>query len=241
MDIDGSYPLLNICQALSPQYGRIINLHRLTYKQYQQPYSDCSVLEDNTLVAPLDDRSVFDLVEATGYAYTRKTCYMVCRQVLVTQTCGCNSYDIQYRLANFDLCGYQADTLTDGGCMTKLKANSSFTAEYCFQRCPLECHKSFFQEAIGEYTNDKNYFNRFLDTFRYLDEVPNGTDLVDYAYENMVEVRINLDTNSHVQISEEPNMTGEELLSQLGGHLHLFLGMSLLSFVQLCELVRYIF
>ena len=237
MDVDGTYPLQTIRQEISSQYGRNINLNRFTYNQYQQPYSDCSMLGDNTLVAPLDDGSVFDLVVATGYSYTRNTCFMVCRQVLVTQTCGCNSYDINYRLPNFDTCEQENNTLSSGGCMTSLKANITFITDYCFPRCPLECRKSFFKTAISEYTYGKTYFSAYVDTFRYLDDVPNGTYLVDYLNVNLVEVRINYDTDSHVEYSEEPRMNGEELLGELGGHLHLLLGMSLLSFVEVFEIL----
>ena len=241
IDVDRSYPKQNIKHALSSHYGRYINLHRFTYNLYQRPYSDCSVLKDNTLLASLDDRSVFDLVVATGYPYTREICNMICRQVLVTRTCGCDSYYIEYQLENFDVCDQEDNTLNLGGCMTQMKANFTFTTEYCFPRCPLECHKSFFNKAFTQYTYDKNYFNRFLNSFRFKDDVPKGTDLVDYLNDNMVEVRINYDTDAYVEISEEPKMTGEELLGQLGGNLHLFLGMSLLSFVELFELLRCFF
>ena len=241
VDIDGSFPMQAIRQELSSQYGRNIKLDRITYKQYQQPFSDCSVLEDNTLISPLEDRSIFDLVVATGYAYTRKLCFMVCRQVLVTKTCGCNSYDSSYRLENFNVCGQEKNTLLSGGCMTRLNANSTLNNQYCFPRCPLECRRSFFNMAISEYTYDKNYFNKYLNTFEYKDDVPNGTDLVDYLNNNMVELWINYDTYSHIEINEEPEITSEELLGQLGGHLHLFLGMSLLSFVELFELLSFVF
>ena len=181
---------------LPPHYGRNVNIQRHTYNQYQQPYSECSVLEDNTLVTPLDDRTVFDLVVSTGYAYTRKTCFMVCRQFLITRTCGCNSYAIDYRVPNFGTCEQEENTLNAGKCMTRMKAKSTFIAEYSFQRCPLECRISFFNTAISEYTYDKNYFNSFLDTFRYRDDVPNGTDLIDYINGNMVELRLNYDTRT---------------------------------------------
>ena len=39
------------------------------------------------------------------------------------------------------------------------------------------------------------------------------------------------------KVNEEPAMSGEELIGKIGGHLHLFMGMSLLSFVEIGELV----
>ena len=53
----------------------------------------------------------------------------------------------------------------------------------------------------------------------------------------MIELRINYDTGSYIKVSEEPKMSGEDLFGEIGGHLHLFLGMSLMSFIEIVELV----
>ena len=41
---------------------------------------------------------------------------------------------------------------------------------------------------------------------------------------------------SYLMIEEKAKISAEDLLGKLGGHLHLFLGMSLLSFVEVVEL-----
>ena len=41
---------------------------------------------------------------------------------------------------------------------------------------------------------------------------------------------------AYVETREEPKMNGKELFAFVGGHLHLLLGMSLMSFVQFIEL-----
>ena len=210
---------------------------RNTYNQYQHPYSDCTVLEDNTLIKPLDDRSIFDRVVNTGYSYSRKLCYMVCEQLIITQQCGCNSYSYGYQVEGFYLCQKTGETLTDGECDTLIDANLTKLTEYCSPRCPLECHISFLTTTKSAYSYDKNYFNGYLSKFDFHNDVPNNTDLSEYAYNTMIELRINYDTGSYIKVSEEPKMSGEDLFGEIGGHLHLFLGMSLMSFIEIVELV----
>jgi hypothetical protein len=55
-----------------------------------------------------------------------------------------------------------------------------------------------------------------------------------------VVVDIKYDSNDYLAIEEEPAMEWQEVLGEVSGHLHLFLGMSLLSFVEIAELLVFI-
>ena len=234
-DLDGDMPLQTTKIELFPNIGQNIIIKRNTYNQYQYPYSDCTVLEDNTLAVPLDDRSIFDRVVNTGYSYSRQLCFMVCEQLLITEQCNCSSYRHSYQVEGFELCKKLGDTLSDNECDILVDANIATITEYCSPRCPLECHRSFLTTTISAYSYGKNYFNNYLNNFDLNNDVPNNTDLSDYSYNNMIELWINYDTDSHIEVSEEPKMTGDDLLGEIGGHLHLFLGMSLMSFVEILE------
>ena len=54
---------------------------------------------------------------------------------------------------------------------------------------------------------------------------------------NAINLEINYDDLAYVETLEKPKMSGEDLLAAIGGHLHLFLDMSLLSFVEIIELL----
>ena len=79
--------------------------------------------EDNTLVVPLVDRSIFDRVVKTGYAYSRNVCFMVCEQLITTQRCGCNSYTLSYQVDGFNLCPVEINKISSGGCLTHVETN----------------------------------------------------------------------------------------------------------------------
>ena len=82
-------------------------------------------------------------------------------------------------------------------------------ATYCFERCPLQCTQSVLNKKIYSYRHHRHL---------------------------AVEIRVDFRDARFVLYQEEAAMSGEDLLGLVGGHLHVFLGMSLLSFVHLVEL-----
>ena len=241
IETESTMPLQTSKIKLTPQIGKQIVIKRNTYNQYEHPYSECTVLEDNTLIVQLADRSIFDRVVKTGYAYSRKVCYMVCEQVMITRICGCNSYRLSYQVEGFNSCPYYKNEIIGGGCDTQVDTNfTSILTEFCLPRCPIECHRSFFTTSTSEYTYDKNYFNNYLSNFSFHNDVSKDTDLAQYAYDTMIEIWIEYDTLAFTEMSEEPKMSGEELFGEIGGHLHLFLGMSLMSFMEIFELLAFV-
>ena len=52
-----------------------------------------------------------------------------------------------------------------------------------------------------------------------------------------MDVLVYYDSQRFIQYKEAPSMTGYNLLSNIGGTLGLFLGMSLLSFVEIIETI----
>ena len=54
--------------------------------------------------------------------------------------------------------------------------------------------------------------------------------------DNLVEFSVYYDSLAYASVEESPKITFVELIGTLGGHLHLFLGMSLLSFLELVDI-----
>ena len=218
-----------------------LTLHRQAYTQHPYPYSDCVVLEDNTLAEDqLPDRSMFELTLQTNYSYSQQWCIQVCRQVWVVNTCGCNDnihYDILYVVSNTSFCSSTANR-----CVIRVYHNTSVLAD-CTRRCPFECSKTIidvnFMQSYLEYYSLLSH--PAVVNFLYAPDVPDGYDLFDYIYYSTVAVDISYGSKGYIAIEEEPKMEWQELLGELSGHLHLFLGMSLLSFFEIGELFVFMF
>ena len=81
-----SYPFGNFPPApirVTPGIGVRILSSRFFNNKYPFPYSECKVLEDNSVVVRLDDSSLFELATATNFTYTQNTCIRFCFQRMI--------------------------------------------------------------------------------------------------------------------------------------------------------------
>ena len=71
----------------------------------------------------------------------------------------------------------------------------------------------------------------------------NQTDATVFSnlYYNMISASVFYDSLSYSMAEERPAFVMIELIGSIGGHLHLFLGMSLLSFIEIIELGAFVF
>ena len=238
-----SYPLLSTPILLSTGYGRHIKVRRNSYNQYPAPYSDCQVLESNELTEELFDKSIFDLVLATNYTYSRDICLTICSQFINKKVCGCQAYDAYY-IDGVKFCPMYQDFETIP-CATQIANANVNTFAFCMPRCPLECSRPAYRNKISTYTYPSDYFKKYEDTFSpaardFVDNQLNDQELSKFMYDTFVEFSISYDASSNAEYREIPKMSGEDLLGILGGHFHLFLGMSLMSFFEIFELLAII-
>ena len=231
-----SFPLFSTPILLSTGYGRHIQVKRNSYNQYPTPYSDCQVLEEgNELLGDLADRKVFDLTLATNYSYSRDACLTICAQMLNKEACGCQVYE-NYLLRDgteFYKAGFT--------CVT----NASDAFDFCISRCPLECSRPEYQKVISKYIYPTNYFDKYESVLNltkdFVGNQLNDIDMAKFMYDTFVEFSVSYDSTQNAEYIEMPKMSGQDLLGVLGGHFHLFLGMSLMSFFEILELLVIIF
>ena len=224
-------PIMGGFVTVTPSIYSLFRLDRNSYSQLPQPYSNCLVLEDNTLTVPLANRTMFDLTVEQGYAYTQQYCINICVQVWINKICDCNLEIYPYKVSNKPYCVTKECSVL---------YNQEILAD-CKSLCPLECSKSIITSDKTEVELDKNFLLSFesVRNFDFARDMPNGTDLYQFMNDNVVVIDIEYYSSGYTEISQSPKMDWQDLLSELGGHLHLFLGMSLLSFVEVVELFAF--
>ena len=221
VEASSSYPLWSNPTSIESGFGNVIYIQKNLYDQYQLPYSDCSVLPGNSLVVNFKNHSFFDqTVSAKGWPYTRGVCLRFCNDYTREMFCQSDQYHVNDYLSCIVYSNdfYNQSTTLD-------------FRDFCYERCPLECSSIVYTRNIFTYYHPSGYFDRYLS---YISKISNGTD---QRADNLIELRINYDRSFYWNNFEEPKMSGENLLATLGGHLHVFMGMSLLSFVEIVELI----
>ena len=237
---DYPYPVSTNLMYATPGGGIIFVPTRSIYNQYPAPYSSCTVLGDGTIVDgyEIDDRTLFDAVLETGYVYSQATCILFCEQVKTVEWCGCLSPYVKYKIHGYNLCNNDTELNCNDVAYAKFNAGDLIKNE-CLPKCPLECEQSIVDTVSSSYT--------FSFTKIYVDSVQTDANMI-AKWGNQSDFNTNLESNivlitvyysslSFILVEEEPKMTFEDLIGALGGHLHLFLGMSLMSFLELFEFI----
>ena len=124
-------------------------------------------------------------------------------------------------------CLNSIDTVIDSGQLDSL----------CSSACPIECDYVTYTQV--DYTSNypSQYYIDLVKTQVY--DVPlNVTDaeLVDYLRNSILKLTVNYDDLAYTSITDTPDTTLEELLGSIGGNAGLFIGISILTLVELIEL-----
>ena len=220
--------------TISPGFAYDITVQRSFYKNFNQwpyLYSECTVNEDGTLIKKLSDSSIFDKVsQYTDFRYTRNTCYLYCFQVLNAHIFNCSDYFNFFQIPGYDYCGSDITPISESN-------PGSYVRDYCLARCPLEC----FQQVLDCYTSSGKYpaSQRYADSIypNLVAEHANETDYTHFFTQNIVQFSVFYKSLSYILIEEEARLTIVNIIGEIGGHLHLFLGMSMLSFFEVGEML----
>ena len=242
------YPYNNVPSPVlvTPGLGTFMNIERTFHKQFNQwpfTYSECRVSEENELMGePLvDGGELFERVRATNYSYSRSNCLSACAQIETVKACKCNNYLIGFRDEAYEDCM----NVTNKDCAHVFYYETfmagDFIKDNCLAKCPLECFQSTLTASLTyfEYPTLYDAWSFFWNSEAFLRMLNKTHDYADgYAVmRNAVSFRLYYNTLAYTMSEETAAMTLDTLIGELGGHLHLFLGMSLLSFIELFELV----
>ena len=237
-DTEYPYNLTPSPTLVTPGIGSKISLSRSFYEQFNEwpyTYSECRVDGQNELIGPpLNDPSLFEQVIATNYSYSRSICILFCAQLKTTRACGCNNYVIPNPVKGYDLCIRPAQVKCAHGFFYFRFLKGDFIKENCLAKCPLECTRNQLTTLLSYYK-----FPTVLQAKEFSANIMNETNSSNDFQKienNLVRVSFYYDTFSYTQVEEKAAMSFENLIGALGGHLGLFLGMSLLSFVELIDI-----
>lgn len=107
----------------------------------------------------------------------------------------------------------------------------------CFKKCPEECHQIEYKifQYFSKYPNDA-YALELKKNSRLLANLS-----VKDVKKSMILLNVNYETMIATVTEETPAMPFATLLGNLGGQLGLFLGLSVISFVEIVEILVIVF
>jgi acid-sensing ion channel 5 len=192
----------------------------LTHK-YPDPYSDCKDLSSV-------NSYFYDILTQSNKSYRQSDCFELLLQRNVIKNCSC--YDLQFpQLYNATPCL----NLTQIGCASDQyfsfwdENSNTFTSE-----CPLECESVDFDftYSISDLDIERFYINRFY-------QKPNEDVDLASLKKRVVDIYVYFTQLKYTEITEMPTTTVIDLLASVGGTIGLFVGISVLSFVEIIEFI----
>jgi hypothetical protein len=228
-----------------PGYETTFVINRLVRDQLPFPYSEC-LLDNREPIAY--DSIIYNAMLASNYSYTQAACFDQCYLLMTIEACGC--HDLVFRSV---LNAAPCLTQTQIGCtnLIWLQYTTSDVKGICTKYCPLECNSITFEmtasqleypsESYGSILlNDPVYMTKFLSAYQ-VSQTDSSVTLQNITYDilkkNIARVIVYYETSVYQYVSEFPSMDGTALLGNLGGTLGLFLGMSVISILEIIEVL----
>ena len=204
--------------VVSPGVQTKISVTRTHLHQKPMPYSNCSLEAENS------------------YSYTQQECMYQCLQKRIEEACDCFSPEFIPLLKEYSCYDQSNETRALQSVSCADNVTESFftgnTTDECKLFCPLECNRVLYSysSSISDSLSRKKAELQYLDNQVFVKTFGNVT--FDKIKKSIVKLSVYYDDLSYTEIKENESMDVAGLLAHIGGIMALFLGSSLLSFVE---------
>ncbi|XP_076466241.1 epithelial sodium channel subunit alpha-like [Babylonia areolata] len=178
--------------------------------------------------------------------YSAKACRVTCYQMEVFSVCGCCDRDYPCYLTSAtgtsmgaQYCNYSLNY--DAFCVQTVQQDFQNDLLGCDNKCPPSCKETTFSTEVstGRWPSNATAraFVKKLINHESASGGASGNIDIDYLRSNMAQLYIYFKQLNYEQIQTSPAYDWSRLLSDLGGQFGLWLGFSLLTALELVQLV----
>ncbi len=218
---------------ISPGTSTRIILNKNSWRKVPKPYSDC-----------IDDLSSIDSYHSKTYKetisnnkmYSYFQCCKKCLTNFIKSYCNCSIQEVvkNYRSCYSDMDYFKQDSDCTYIAFKKFPTNPSYLKE-C--DCPKECSNTYYQYSVSSSQfPTRKYSSYLLENELIRTKYPNITTF-EQLKKNVARVEIFFDEMKETAIEESIKTEMSDLISNLGGTLGLFLGLSFLSLIEFVEVI----
>ena len=223
---------------ISTGYQTNIGIRRSFLSKLDSPYSEC--IKDASSPSSYDTyfyQVIFSVLNMTTYRH--EVCIRLCLQEYTKSSCNCidgSLYNIYGD--SVEICA----TVASLECVSNARISyyADQASSQCSQ-CPLECDSATYLLSTSNSRYPSMYY---LDYLRYQTDIEerikgdsNKTVDGNQIVKSATLLNVFYDDLATTYINEVPAISPDQLLGVIGGNLGLFVGISLLSIVEIFELV----
>lgn len=226
---------------LLPGYETDVAIDRTVLSKMPDPYSECIINNDPSLYT--SQKAVQDTFEIAG-TYTQQSCLQICYQKFLLLTYKCYDGLLPfYNGTSEKPCGRIIDSFSNMVYSDKILFYKEQNQK-CLDQCPLECESVSYKATLSSTEFPSLTYAEVVRLKVNLtdpDVTDSDVDTENAGYstlrESVISVNVFYKSDMITMINERPQTAPGDLISNLGGTLGLFLGISFLSFVELLEII----
>jgi len=206
----------------SGSYSKTMLTKTLT-QSMPAPYGNC--LNDEQIRTRLANE-----MRRLGYNYSRKNCITFCEQEQTINQLGC--YDMRLpAIFKAPPCNTQAEFNNI--------SNLIFDYTLCYNDCPFECSTYSLSTSYANYPTYDFYVTQYLKNTDFYENMFEATNIIFETYYDWIDgVFVAYEDLRYTEITDQAAFEIMDIFENDGGTLGLFLGFSILSFVELLDLVH---
>ncbi|ESP00693.1 hypothetical protein LOTGIDRAFT_157983 [Lottia gigantea] len=212
--------------SVSPGYATSIGLQAVEMVRLGPPHSDCAN------IGTTDD--LYQLHSA--YDYSKISCMKSCYQELIIDECGCES-PVYYVVNKAGVCNMTNED--DEWCVSNIESIRQSEYKGCNTKCPQPCIERKYDKSISaaEWPSN-NYKEQLTSRFQrsrsdFMDSFSLGGDQL----KDFVKLRVYYQEMVYKSIEATKSYESMNLISDIGGQLGLWLGLSAITIGELCSFI----
>jgi hypothetical protein len=197
-----------------------IALSRVFNNKIEKPFSDCT--ED----LEASGSKYYKILTDANYTYKQSDCMDLCFSDYAFKRCQCRE-GFNIKLFQGPLC----KSIEEIKCLfDSLKPFNDFESNNC--NCSFECHSISYPYStfLSEFPTEP-YTRMYAEAYENVDP-----DFIHYLSYSLLAINIYYDELQYTVIDEQRKYEWIDLLASIGGSLGLFLGSSILSFMEVIEI-----
>jgi len=232
-----NYPSINEGYTVAPGIETNLEVSRVFNQKLGPPHSNC--IQEPSYLDGTTNSHLHQAIVESNQSYRQNDCFKLCLQQEIINKCGCYS-NLFGKLNSTNSC----QSSENNNCMvsiTKLFFEGN-VLKTCLPYCPSECDTQSFSVSISsslypihsyalELMNNSIINSKFLNESISPEKVKNSVLSVNVSYKDL----------SFIVIGQQPKLILPDLVSNVGGILGVFIGMSLLSLVEIIEILLQVY
>lgn len=205
-----------------------------------KPFSNCDIDNQQPPSPQSLNSELYTLIYNSPFKYNRQLCYEICTTKLVISECNCSNSDVFSFFPKYEPCSFNKEKLK---CLRNFKTtlhSNEFIRFKC--NCPLECNRTTYRTTmsysslVGQY-----YLQRIKNNWNLSEDLlslPTAAAAAESVRQSIVRVTIFYESLSYTETNENPsNLSMLFFLGTVGGIVSLFLGINVLSSLELLEAI----